>query len=55
MTKRILALTATLSAVAGPALADATTIDSGNTAWLLLCSALVMLMTPGLAFFTQAW
>lgn len=26
-------------------------IDSGNTSWLLLCSALVMLMTPGLAFF----
>lgn len=26
-------------------------IDSGNTAWLLASSALVMLMTPGLAFF----
>ncbi len=26
-------------------------IDSGNTAWLLISSALVMLMTPGLAFF----
>lgn len=25
--------------------------DSGNTSWLLVCSALVMLMTPGLAFF----
>jgi Amt family ammonium transporter len=25
--------------------------DSGNTAWLLFSSALVMLMTPGLAFF----
>lgn len=25
--------------------------DSGNTAWLLFASALVMLMTPGLAFF----
>lgn len=25
--------------------------DSGNTAWLLISSALVMLMTPGLAFF----
>lgn len=25
--------------------------DAGNTAWLLVCSALVMLMTPGLAFF----
>ncbi|MCW2544457.1 MAG: ammonium transporter [Frankiales bacterium] len=27
------------------------TIDSGDTAWLLACTALVMLMTPGLAFF----
>ncbi|MFN2484253.1 MAG: ammonium transporter [Candidatus Limnocylindria bacterium] len=26
-------------------------IDAGNTAWLLISSALVMLMTPGLAFF----
>src|ERR1043165_7799721 len=27
------------------------TIDTGNTAFILLCSSLVMLMTPGLAFF----
>jgi Amt family ammonium transporter len=27
------------------------TIDTGNTAWLLLSSALVLLMTPGLALF----
>ena len=26
-------------------------IDSGDTAWLLISTALVMLMTPGLAFF----
>jgi Amt family ammonium transporter len=26
-------------------------VDSGNTSWVLVCSALVMLMTPGLAFF----
>ncbi|HAS04228.1 MAG TPA: ammonia channel protein, partial [Dehalococcoidia bacterium] len=26
-------------------------MDSGNTAWLLISSALVMLMTPGVAFF----
>ncbi|MDS1270634.1 ammonium transporter [Lipingzhangella sp. LS1_29] len=26
-------------------------IDTGTTAWLLVCAALVMLMTPGLAFF----
>ncbi len=29
----------------------ADTIDSGDTAWLLISCALVMLMTPGLAFF----
>src|SRR5436853_7932178 len=27
------------------------TIDTGDTAWLLTSSALVLLMTPGLAFF----
>jgi Amt family ammonium transporter len=26
-------------------------IDTGDTAWVLVCSALVLLMTPGLAFF----
>ncbi|TDH70565.1 hypothetical protein CCR75_001157 [Bremia lactucae] len=28
-----------------------TVLDSGNTAWMLMSSALVMLMTPGVAFF----
>src|SRR4051795_12344175 len=28
-----------------------TTIDTGDTAWILASSALVLLMTPGLAFF----
>jgi Amt family ammonium transporter len=28
-----------------------TSIDSGDTAWLLVCTALVLLMTPGLAMF----
>jgi Amt family ammonium transporter len=32
-------------------LADPPTLDTGNTAWLLASSALVLLMTPGLAFF----
>ena len=27
------------------------TVDTGDTAWMLISSALVMLMTPGLAFF----
>ncbi|MHC4990114.1 MAG: ammonium transporter [Planctomycetota bacterium] len=26
-------------------------MDTGNTAWILMCGALVLLMTPGLAFF----
>ncbi len=30
---------------------EAPTIDTGNTAWLLISSAIVMLMTPGLALF----
>jgi Amt family ammonium transporter len=28
-----------------------THLDTGDTAWLLTCTALVLLMTPGLAFF----
>jgi ammonium transporter, Amt family len=32
-------------------LAEEATVDTGNTAWLLASSALVLLMTPGLAFF----
>jgi len=32
-------------------LADGPTIDTGNTAWLLASTALVLLMTPGLALF----
>ncbi len=34
-----------------PAASLATGIDSGDTAWVLISAALVMLMTPGLAFF----
>jgi len=37
-----------------PGLALAAPIDTGNTgntAWIILCTALVLLMTPGLAFF----
>jgi len=29
-------------------------LDTGNTGFMLLCCSLVMLMTPGLAFFTEA-
>jgi Amt family ammonium transporter len=31
--------------------ADAPTVDTGDTAWILVSSALVLFMTPGLAFF----
>jgi len=42
----------TLGAWAGPAGAgEGSTLDSGATAWMLTSTALVMLMTPGLAFF----
>src|SRR5215210_1675587 len=30
---------------------DVATVDTGNTAWVLASAALVLLMTPGLAFF----
>ena len=32
-------------------LAEAANINSGDTAWVLVCAALVLFMTPGLAFF----
>jgi Amt family ammonium transporter len=39
-------------ALGSPAFAgEASKIDTGDTAWLLVSTALVMLMTPGLAFF----
>lgn len=50
MKKYILTVLAGLLASAAQA-APAQAVDTGNTAWLLLCAALVMLMTPGLAFF----
>ncbi|HEY0444662.1 MAG TPA: ammonium transporter [Candidatus Limnocylindrales bacterium] len=42
----ILALTAPIAAAA-----DGSKIDSGDTAWLLIATALVMIMLPGLALF----
>jgi ammonium transporter, Amt family len=46
------ALVLCLVASAGPALAQSSgKIDTGDTAWVLMASALVMLMTPGLGFF----
>jgi Amt family ammonium transporter len=39
------------ASASAPALQAAPTVDTGDTAWLLTSSALVLLMTPGLAFF----
>lgn len=49
----MLMLMSMLMMTALPAFAEssASAIDSGDTAWLLISTALVMLMTPGLAFF----
>ncbi|MGD8351995.1 MAG: ammonium transporter [Nitrospirota bacterium] len=52
MTRRVLPGVFALLFLAAPALAAETTeISSGDTAWLLVSTALVMLMTPGLALF----
>lgn len=40
-----------LAALAADAAAAAPKIDTGDTAWMLISTALVMLMTPGLALF----
>jgi ammonium transporter, Amt family len=45
------ALSAWLALGAPVAAADGGTIDSGDTAWLLVATALVMIMLPGLALF----
>jgi ammonium transporter, Amt family len=42
---------ASASSANAPASQAAPTIDTGDTAWLLTSAALVLLMTPGLAFF----
>ena len=41
----------TPTVAAAPAPAPQPTVDTGDTAWVLISAALVMLMTPGLAFF----
>ncbi len=52
--KRFMTLLILLFGTAGAALAEAKSapaIDSGDTTWILIASALVFLMTPGLALF----
>ncbi|RJQ31617.1 MAG: ammonium transporter [Peptococcaceae bacterium] len=44
-------LTPLLLAVSGPARADEVGLDTGDTAFVLVSTALVMIMTPGLALF----
>jgi Amt family ammonium transporter len=44
-------LGAALASGAVPALAADSTVNTGDTAWMLTSSALVLFMTPGLAFF----
>jgi Amt family ammonium transporter len=51
MFRKILQLSIPLLCLSSPAFAEDAVINTGNTAWLLLSAALVMLMTPGLAFF----
>ncbi len=41
-----------LALLALPAAAqEAAPVDTGDNAWIMVCAALVMFMTPGLAFF----
>ncbi len=54
--KSLFTVTLAALAFAFPAMAQETpeaapVLDTGNTAWVLISAALVMLMTPGLAFF----
>jgi ammonium transporter, Amt family len=47
----IIALILGAASIAAAATGPAPKVDSGDTAWVLISSALVMLMTPGLALF----
>ncbi len=51
MKKRLLPAMIVVMLCSNALAGDAVAIDTGNTTWLLMSSALVMLMTPGLAFF----
>jgi Amt family ammonium transporter len=47
----VLALLALVGATIAPTTAPGGPIDTGDTAWMLTATALVLLMTPGLSFF----
>ena len=54
MMRRFIGVMLATMALAAPAFAEDVVpqvVDTGNTTWLLISAALVMLMTPGLAFF----
>ncbi len=52
MTKRSMLLTAVLLLMPASSVFAADAIDSGDTAWIIVATALVMMMTPaGLALF----
>jgi Amt family ammonium transporter len=48
---KTLVLTLVLALWAAPAFAEGATVDTGDTAWILTSAALVLMMTPALAFF----
>ena len=47
----IISIVASFYPATFPAPAEGVTFDSGNIAWLLVASSMVLLMTPGLSFF----
>jgi ammonium transporter, Amt family len=51
LTKKYMPLLLSVLLMPSAAVASAGTINSGDTAWMLVATALVLLMTPGLAFF----
>lgn len=51
MDKRIILAATLLAALVKPVLAQEASIDTGDTAWLIVATALVMLMIPGVGFF----
>jgi Amt family ammonium transporter len=51
MDKRIIFLAAFLAALIRPVFAQEAAIDTGDTAWLIVATALVMIMIPGVGFF----
>ena len=47
----VLTLCSNYFIIASPAPTEAVKFDSGDTAWMIVATALVLIMTPGLGFF----